>query len=188
MAISLRAFRNGMKTIAGSYEEKVLRPTLDFAANRIGARATTDFMTDRTGERPYPSSEPIYKRSRRLARSLITGSPVAQGGDVTGTEHIREISDQGGGTVELVVGSSVEYARIHEKGGIIRITPRMRGFLLRKAAQTGEKKWEYMAFARGGFLRIPERPYLGPALDAERREITKETARQTAELMREVLT
>lgn len=66
------------------------------------------------------------------------------------THEVRDV----GGTVELVVGTNVAYARIHEFGGVII-----------------PKRAKYLTFVVGGkrvFAKrvvIPRRPYFEPALD-----------------------
>jgi len=74
------------------------------------------------------------------------------------THEVRDV----GGAVELVVGTNVVYARIHEFGGVI--LPKRARFLV---FEVGGKK----VFARK--VTIPRRPYFEPALDESAPKMAK---------------
>lgn len=66
--------------------------------------------------------------------------------------------------VDVVV--EAVYAAVHEYGGTFTVTPRQRRFFWAKYRETGEDMWK--ALALSVTYTIPARPYLRPAIDAER--------------------
>lgn len=66
----------------------------------------------------------------------------------------------------------VRYAPIHEDGGTIQITPKMRKFFWAMFAKTGDEGWKWMALTKKTVITIPARPYMAPARQAlEQQEI-----------------
>lgn len=74
----------------------------------------------------------------------------------------------------IVVGTSSltnKYANIHNEGGKIRITPRMRKFFWAKynnADSKSEKEyWKNLALHKGSFITIPKREFIGDSMELE---------------------
>lgn len=171
------AFQEDLRNFLKSFGEKIVRPTLENASNRIGARAIDTYMQRGRGQpRTRVHKGPLRIVSGRLSESL-RGTVATRGGRVT-TSRGR-IDDTGGsgeaindiqvakGKGRLTKGSKVPYARIHEKGGMIKITRKMRGFFWAKFAETNEGRWKAMALTKQSHINIPARPYLEPALEDE---------------------
>jgi hypothetical protein len=65
---------------------------------------------------------------------------------------IQVEKDKGGRIVRI--GPTVIYGRIHEFGGVIPVTPKMRGFLA----------WKYGWHVKTDKIVMPKRPFMRPAL------------------------
>lgn len=64
----------------------------------------------------------------------------------------------------IVVGTTnvtSDYAEIHNKGGTIRITAKMRKFFWAMFKKTGDQYWKNMATHKGNTIVIPKREYIG---------------------------
>lgn len=58
--------------------------------------------------------------------------------------------------------SSVPYAAIHNEGGKITVTGKMKKFFWAKFKETGEVGWKYMALMKvGQVIKIPQRQFIG---------------------------
>lgn len=142
---------------------------------QIGGRAVAGMrdVGPGAGLRAPNDSGPLRIIEGRLARSLRPGAAGASRALGQGSaDMIREIEVSGDSQLILRFGSRVPYARIHELGGFIRVTPRMRRFFWAKyydAGETGREArfWKNMATMNKSVITIPARPYLRPAtLDA----------------------
>jgi phage gpG-like protein len=49
---------------------------------------------------------------------------------------------------------------IHQRGGLMMVTEKMRSFFWAKWYETNEEKWKWMALNRGGVMKFPVRTYL----------------------------
>lgn len=168
---------------------------LSAASARIAARATGTYMSQSRGGGPtrHVSIGPLRIVSGRLARSLTgarftSGMSQFRGGDFTlrptgvgfrsaplartrvnitgASEGINQIERTGSGW-RLTKGSRVPYAAIHEFGGSIRITPRMRRFFWARFMETEDRLWKALALTKKTHIHIPERSYLRAALRDE---------------------
>jgi len=172
--------------------KKVLRYAFAEAMRYIGLVATGKYMrVARLSGQNYDIGWTVGEhggklniRTQRLARSLIGGFtfttrlagmkgagmhvPVNLGG---AKEGIRRIVSTGN-TIEAIYGSKVPYAEIHEKGGEIPITDRMRKFFWAMWYESKGRQlmWKYLALSPGP-IRIPQRSYLEPALNDSRLQI-----------------
>lgn len=154
---------------------------LIFADTKITAGAIknmqdTGVEKKRIGKRPQfifsprsPNDQgPLRLVTSRLARSL-TGALFNRK-----NESIRKFKVlKGIGT--LIKGSKVPHASINEFGGIhsVIITPKMRSFFWFMHAETGEEKFKAMALTKKTkfTIKIPARPYLGPAGESSEEDI-----------------
>lgn len=161
---SVERLRDRLQTVA--------RQVLRDSAVVVGGQATTRHMRSLpSGESPFsnPQTGPgtLRRQQGRLARSL-TGARSAQttADAIRGApESIFDITVTPHGAL-LTFGSRVPYAAIHEHGGSIPVTNRMRGFFWAKHAATGAVRWKRLAIAaeQNEAFHIPARPYLEPAL------------------------
>lgn len=93
----------------------------------------------RTGGSAYPVSK-LGQRSGRLGDALM---------------GIKDSEDDGRQEDNVIVYQrtiKVPYADISDKGGDVKITERMRGYLLAQYMDTKDKKYAYMAFSKDGML------------------------------------
>lgn len=65
------------------------------------------------------------------------------------------------GQGEFRVFSDKQYAQIHNEGGRIRITPRMRGFFWYQFRRTKDEFWKGLALTKKTHIDIPKRQYMG---------------------------
>lgn len=76
---------------------------------------------------------------------------------------------QGAGQVFVGVDlRKVPYAKIHNEGGKIPVTKRMRRFFWAMHKKTGQDFWKRMALSRKGHIRIPKRQFLGITSDLDK--------------------
>lgn len=131
------------------------------ADTRIAARAIGTYMRlgPRTDEKNRGSLLRI--QSGRLAQAVRGGL------DRESSVEVR--FDGSSLTYRRVI--NVAHAAIHEFGGTItvRITDKMRRFFWAKFRETRDEKYKWMALARRQTftIRIPARPYIGPAAEQE---------------------
>lgn len=73
-----------------------------------------------------------------------------------------------GNIIETKIGTDVEYAAIHEYGGVVRptVTDKMREMAWGMFYESGDGKWKGLALTKKTKLniRIPARPYLRPSI------------------------
>lgn len=62
---------------------------------------------------------------------------------------------------EIVIASDLPYANIHNYGGRIRITDKMRDFFWSKYYKTNNNDWKYMALTKKTHITIPKRQFIG---------------------------
>lgn len=111
--------------------------------------------------KPNPPPGPLRKLSGRLANS-ITKRVIGFAGGWRG-----------------VVGTAVDYARVHELGGTIQQPPRSYlGHAAGDALRSGRKARRPMSRRTFGArtIHIPARPYLGPALERRRDAVLERLA------------
>lgn len=90
-----------------------------------------------------------------------------------GNEYsIRNITREGWKfRLEWGIKETLLYAEIHEKGGVIRVTPRSRRFFWFKYKTTGEPKWRYLAISKKTAFVMPPRPYFYVAIENAKEQI-----------------
>lgn len=124
-----------------NYREKVRR-----MMRVIGIELKEEFDRnfDRKGffGKPWKRSEHMMVESGDLRKSLSVE---------TGDDSVEIYSD-------------VEYAEIHNEGGRIRVTEKMRRYFWARYAERHEEKWRAMATKRvGSYIEMPERRFVGDA-------------------------
>ncbi|XGA85218.1 hypothetical protein OEG92_05450 [Polaribacter sejongensis] len=92
----------------------------------------------------------------------------------------------GNGRVVVGVDSNIKYAALHNFGGTIPITPKMRRYFWAMFKQTGDAYFKGMALTKKKEFVIPERKYIGktsamePRLDRRTiKELKKITQKYT---------
>lgn len=103
---------------------------------------------------PGGKGNKLHVRSGALTRSFIPGQP--------GNATVRRISN---GVLKLVLGSTLAYAKIHEKGGFVRSKGKMEKRLMALYMKTRQKLYLYTALAvkKKGGITLPARPFVAPA-------------------------
>lgn len=176
-----------------------MREVAAFANIRIGATATTRYMRDTGKElgrqsrtRPIPpnTTDKLRRLTGKLSRSVTQSGFTAgfRGAESTAgagrpgpagmaREGFVRITIEPGPRLRMQKGTNVVYAWIHEFGGTIRIpiTKKSRGFFWAMWYETGDDKWKAMALTPKTMftIRMPARPFLGPALVDEHPNIQK---------------
>ena len=77
--------------------------------------------------------------------------------------------------------SSMPYTALHNEGGKIKVTAKMRKFFWHKYKQTKVEGWKYMALMKiGSVINIPQRRFIGPGKDTDRliREVIESNLKQ----------
>jgi len=71
--------------------------------------------------------------------------------------------------VRVGVDSNIKYAEIHNFGGKIEITPKMRRYFWAMFKQTGDAYYKGLALTKKKHFDIPERKFIGNTLAMEPR-------------------
>lgn len=91
-----------------------------------------------------------WKRSRMNDNTLI------ESGDLK--KSIKTVSKS---LQEIHIESDTPYSAIHNYGGRIKITEKMRKFFWAKFYSTGNDAWKGMALTKKKHITIPQRQYIG---------------------------
>ena len=73
-------------------------------------------------------------------------------------KSIKTVSKSAG---EIHIQSDMKYSKIHNEGGTIRITEKMRKFFWAKYYETRDESWKYMALTKKSVIAIPKRQFMG---------------------------
>ncbi len=118
------------------------------------------------------------KTRRNTGRKILTKSRRLRRGI-----HIKRI---GNGRVVVGVDSNIKYAALHNFGGTIPITPKMRRYFWAMFKKTGDSYFKGMALTKKTEFVIPERKFIGntsamePRLDRRTiKELKKITQKYT---------
>ncbi len=146
----------------------VLFRAMHRSLEEVGFIAAQDYMVTDSPEEGAAGAL-LSRRSGRLVRSILGSHSFSAGGGAT-KESIREVKI-GKGHLEGIIGTTVPYAAIHEFGGTISVTPKMKGFFWHMWYETGDTKWRAMALTKKQSFTMPKRPYLTPARDKAMPEV-----------------
>lgn len=83
----------------------------------------------------------------------------------------------------VVFTSAVPYAAIHNEGGKIRVTAKMKKFFWYKYGETKNEQWKWLALKKvGDVITIPERRFIGDAPEVKKivEDIIKENVERAA--------
>lgn len=70
--------------------------------------------------------------------------------------------------VVVGIANHNHYAKIHNEGGKIPITPKMRRFFWAKFKETGKDYWKWLALTKKSFIEIPQRKIIGDSIALEK--------------------
>lgn len=105
-------------------------------------------------ERWKPRAHPYPRGSLLIVSSALRRSIL---------ENARTVRDG------VRFSSAMAYASIHNEGGAIAVTPKMKRFFWHKFRQTGDESWKRMALMKvGKIITIPERRFVGDGPDTQR--------------------
>ena len=127
---------------------------------------------DRNFERQGFFSE---KWQRRKSPIRGDGHILVASGDLR--KSIRSRSDES----SITFYSDLAYAGIHNEGGEIKVTARMKRFFWHKYYETKDEFWKAMALMKvGKTIKIPRRQFLGmaPEVETEVRKIIEDNLTQ----------
>lgn len=151
-------------------KEEVLKPLGEYVANHWTQAATEGYMQE-TGAtfggrnwRDRSDTGPLRIVTGDLA-SAVRGDLSARGSFVRSIEIVE-------GRMQFLHKLLLPYARIHEEGGRIPVTEKMRGFFWAMHLQAAEgsedaERWKALALGAeaNSHFTIPARPYAEPALE-----------------------
>lgn len=60
----------------------------------------------------------------------------------------------------LTAGNSVPYGEIHQTGGKLPVTAKMREYFMKQYKETKNDKWKRLALMKKNYITIPARPYI----------------------------
>ncbi len=70
--------------------------------------------------------------------------------------------------VVVGIANHNHYAKIHNEGGKIRITPKMRRFFWAKFKESGKEYWMWLALTKKEFIEMPQRKFIGDSVALEK--------------------
>jgi len=91
-----------------------------------------------------------WKPSRNNRNTLIDTGELKR--------SIRTVSKS---LTEIHITSDTPYSAIHNEGGTIRITDKMRKFFWSKYYDTKNDNWKWMALTKKSYITIPKRQFMG---------------------------
>ena len=115
------------------------------------------------------------KWQRRKSPIRGDGNILVASGDLR--KSIRSRSDES----SITFYSDLAYAGIHNEGGEIKVTARMKRFFWHKYYETKDEFWKAMALMKvGKTIKIPRRQFLGmaPEVETEVRKIIEDNLTQ----------
>ena len=115
------------------------------------------------------------KWQRRKSPIRGDGHILVASGDLR--KSIRSRSDES----SITFYSDLAYAGIHNEGGEIKVTARMKRFFWHKYYETKDEFWKVMALMKvGKTIKIPRRQFLGmaPEVETEVRKIIEDNLTQ----------
>lgn len=70
--------------------------------------------------------------------------------------------------VVVGIGNHNHYAKIHNEGGKILITPKMRRFFWAKYKESGKEYWKWLALTKKTHIDMPQRKFIGDSKALEK--------------------
>lgn len=150
--------------------EQDFQETIDELPRIVGVIATR-FFQENFERQGFPEQGTVNKWKPRLPKSPRNDRPILID---TGTlrDSIRYWLVQGAVEVGVDLGK-VPYAQIHNEGGTITITEKMRKFFWAKYHETFNDMWKALALTNKTEISMPKRQYMGLTPDLEKEIITQ---------------
>lgn len=133
--------------------------------NKLKADILDDMRVDLSEEfdRNFERKGFFSDKWKPRAHDYTRGSLLMVSGDMRKATQ-GEVSGDG-----VRFKSSMPYTAVHNEGGKITVTARMKNFFWHKFKETGEDGWKYMALMPvGRVIEIPERRFIGDGPETQR--------------------
>ncbi|HUH35132.1 MAG TPA: phage virion morphogenesis protein [Moheibacter sp.] len=124
--------------------EKAAITMVNFFKRNFQAGGFVDKPFKKWKESTYPGARRTMVRSGNTRRQI---------------KKIRASRDR----VVVGIANHNHYAKIHNEGGKIPITPKMRRFFWAKFKETGKEYWKGLAITKKTHLDMPKRQFIGPS-------------------------
>jgi len=190
MADSLQELKDAvrtrlLRTIVDAVEDLLLQ-----GSSRIGAIATSKYMRDagKAAGRGDTTLGPNGTDTLRIVTGRLARSLTGARTDRNAPESISRVERVADAAVQLIKGTRVEYAEVHEEGfrGTVDVRPHRRtmeqGF--------GPDTLYPMEVVVGRHTRqmdIPARPFLGPAVEDYMQELRQHAPDEIRQAIRDAL-
>lgn len=140
-----RKYRNFRRTVP----QKAAITMVNFFKRNFNVGGFVDVPFKRWKKSTYPGARATMVRSgntrREIKKIQISESRVVVG-----------------------IANHNHYAKIHNEGGKIPITPKMRRFFWAKFKETGKDYWKWLALTKKSFIEIPQRKIIGDSIALEK--------------------
>ncbi len=140
-----RKYRNFRRTVP----QKAAITMVNFFKRNFNVGGFVDVPFQRWKKSTYPGARATMVRSgntrREIKKIQISESRVVVG-----------------------IANHNHYAKIHNEGGKIPITPKMRRFFWAKFKETGKDYWKWLALTKKSFIEIPQRKIIGDSIALEK--------------------
>jgi len=134
-------------------------------ANKLKADILSDMRVDLSDEfdRNFERKAFFSDKWRPRAHDYPCGSLLMVSGAMRRSAQ-GQVSGNG-----VRFSSSLPYATLHNEGGKITVTAKMKRFFWAKYKETGEESWRRMALMKvGKVITMPERRFIGDGPDTQR--------------------
>ena len=135
-------------------------------------RAVRDSVRENFRQGGFYGSKWQDTKRRELGFSGVDGQ---YGPLLSRQNHLRSSTDYVPGKGSVTIQNTTEYAEIHNEGGDIPVTVRMKKFFWAKAYAEKDKEspeagfWKAMALKKpGSVIKIPKRQFMGPHPEVEK--------------------
>lgn len=147
---------------AAKQQQKALRRLFDRVLPHVIAEEAKEYFINNFDKQSWngkPWKQPGPGRER-------PGLPILeQSGDLRGNIEVLQANKRA-----VKIGTEgIVYAHIHNYGGQIRVTARSRRFFWAKFKETGAAFWRNMALNKKGFIKMPQRQFIGNSIKLNNR-------------------
>lgn len=97
-----------------------------------------------------------WKKPSAIKKGKTT---LIQSGNLRRAIKVVSVSDK---RVVVGINKNIPYAKLHNEGGNIPITPKMRRFFWSQFIKTGLEQWKWMALTNKSEIEIPQRQFITP--------------------------
>jgi len=96
--------------------------------------------------------------------SLDNPDTLVQSGALQDSIRITDVDK-----LSVLISSDKVYSKIHNEGGKILITEKMRSFFWHKYNQTKKSFWKALATTKKIYIEIPKRQFMGDSVELEKK-------------------